>query len=177
MKIKIISGLYRGRFIEAPSGHKTHPMSEKMRGAIFNMLGDITNLSFLDAYSGSGAIAIEAASRQAGPIVAVEKDRHAYEVIRRNCDRLAITSMKVSRANIISWLKNNPSIKFDIIVCDPPYDNIRKNSLITIASHLAPNGVLILSVPPTSADITIHGMHLLSAKTYGDAALLVYKAH
>lgn len=61
--MRIISGIYGGRTIQSPSGHKTHPMSEKMRGAIFNALGDIKGLSFLDAYGGSGAVALEAISR------------------------------------------------------------------------------------------------------------------
>ncbi|MBX4199607.1 RsmD family RNA methyltransferase, partial [Candidatus Saccharibacteria bacterium] len=53
--MRIISGQLKGRNFASPRGHKTHPMSDKMRGALFNILGDIEGLSFLDAFSGSGA--------------------------------------------------------------------------------------------------------------------------
>lgn len=65
MKLRVISGSLGGRLINSPPGNKTHPMSEKMRGAIFNILGNIEGLDVLDAYSGSGAIALEAISRKA----------------------------------------------------------------------------------------------------------------
>jgi 16S rRNA (guanine966-N2)-methyltransferase len=56
--MRIISGRLGGRQFEAPKGHKTHPMSEKMRGALFNVLGDISGLNVFDAYGGSGAMGI-----------------------------------------------------------------------------------------------------------------------
>ena len=70
--MRIISGVLGGRVFKAPNGNKTHPMSEKIRGAMFNSLGDISGLTVLDAFSGSGAVAIEAFSRGAEHVVAVD---------------------------------------------------------------------------------------------------------
>ena len=61
--MRIIAGSLGGRVFKAPSGHRTHPMSEKIRGAIFNALGDISDLTVLDAFTGSGALCFEAVSR------------------------------------------------------------------------------------------------------------------
>ncbi len=54
--MRVISGFLGGRNFESPHGHRTHPMSEKVRGAIFGALGDIKGLTVLDAFSGSGRI-------------------------------------------------------------------------------------------------------------------------
>nr|MBP9820948.1 RsmD family RNA methyltransferase [Candidatus Saccharibacteria bacterium] len=60
--MRIIAGFLGGRLIESPHNNKTHPMSEKMRGALFNSLGDINGLTFLDAFAGTGACGFEAIS-------------------------------------------------------------------------------------------------------------------
>ncbi len=175
MKIRIISGIYGGRLIEAPAGYKTHPMSEKIRGAIFNMIGDIQDLRLLDAYSGSGAIAIEAVSRGAKPVIAVEKDKHAFDIINRNIELLNVTDIKATRANVSSWLDNNPAVKFDIIVCDPPYNNINLKTLQMTTARLTPGGLLILSLPPSLSDLQLEGINLVNIKEYGDAIIKAYK--
>ena len=58
--MRVIAGFLGGRVFESPHGHRTHPMSEKMRGAIFGVLGDIKQLRVLDVFSGSGAVSIDA---------------------------------------------------------------------------------------------------------------------
>lgn len=176
MKLRIISGHLGGRYIEAPSGHTTHPMSEKIRGALFNMLGDISGLSILDAYAGSGAVAIEAISRGAKHIVAIDKDRTAYQTIQNNIALLDINSIKVSRANIRSWLENNQDKRFDVVVCDPPYDDIKQDVLYLISEFVAENGIIVYSIPPaTNIDLPSGQFKIAASKTYGDAKLMVYQ--
>ena len=60
--MRVISGKFGGQLFDAPKGHRTHPMSEKVRGALFSVLGDISGLTVLDAFAGSGALSIEAIS-------------------------------------------------------------------------------------------------------------------
>jgi 16S rRNA (guanine966-N2)-methyltransferase len=76
--VRIIAGSLKGRTFSEPHGHRTHPMSEKVRGALFNALGDIEGLTFLDAFAGSGALSFEAASRGAKSVIAIDKDGPAY---------------------------------------------------------------------------------------------------
>lgn len=174
MQVRIISGRHGGRFIDTPPGYATHPMSEKLRGAIFNMLGDITELSILDAFAGSGAIAFEAESRGAQEIYAVDSDKNAYEIIKQNAALLG-SRVQVSQANIRSWL-NNTRKTFDVIFCDPPYNQVKRELLIHVSSFVNKNGVIVYSLPsdddfllPTT-DFTV-----LSSKIHGRARIVVFR--
>jgi 16S rRNA (guanine966-N2)-methyltransferase len=82
--MRIIAGRLGGRHFASPQGRRTHPMSDKMRGALFNALGDIDGLSVLDAFAGSGALAFEAVSRGAGHAVAIDVDKSAQRAIAEN---------------------------------------------------------------------------------------------
>ena len=74
--MRITGGAYCGRIIELPeSSMEIRPAMDRMRESVFAILGDLTGLSFLDLFSGSGIIALEAASRGAHPVVCVERDR------------------------------------------------------------------------------------------------------
>lgn len=171
--MRIISGIYGGRVINAPSGHVTHPMSEKIRGAIFNALGDITGLSMLDAFSGSGAIAIEAVSRGIDNVIAIDKSKNAIRTIQENIKSLDIKNIKATQANISTWIDNNLGKQFDIIICDPPYDHIDINLLSKIEKQTKENGLLVLSLPP---GIKYNSKNkLLLEKDYGDAKLYFYR--
>jgi len=176
MKLRIISGQYGGRTIDAPSGHKTHPMSEKIRGAIFNMLGDITGLSVLDAYSGSASLALEAVSRGATDVVAIDSDKNAYMTIQANIKVLKAQNIKVTRANIRSWLDNNPDKRFNLILCDPPYDDVKSDILTRIAEFLDTNGIIVYSLPPANSVQMPDTKHVcIAEKIYGDAKIVIYQ--
>ncbi|MFO0882462.1 MAG: RsmD family RNA methyltransferase [Candidatus Saccharimonadales bacterium] len=88
--MRIIAGTLRGRNFDSPHSHKTHPMSEKMRGALFNVLGDITDLTIFDAYGGSGAVAFEAVSRGAKKALITEVDVTVAKVITGNIKKLGL---------------------------------------------------------------------------------------
>jgi len=172
---RIIAGRLGGRVIETPAGHKTHPMSEKMRGAIFNVLGDITDLDVLDAYAGSGAVGIEALSRGAKFVYFVEKDKKATNVIETNIEELGLGDVtKVTRANISSWLENNQDRTFDVIIADPPYDKVNNEVISKIASVLNEDGVLVLSLPPKHK-FKVEGIKVIKQKAYGDSKLVFLK--
>ena len=177
MKIRIISGSLKGRSINTPSGHKTHPMGEKIRGAIFNILGDITGLSVFDCFAGSGAVSLEAASRGARSITAVEVDKHAYNIISENISLLACNDIvKISRANISRWSENNSEKKYDIVIIDPPYHNIKTKLISTlIIRHVSDGGIAVLSLPSNVAVDIPQGFLMVQQKMYGNASLLFLK--
>src|SRR5690242_707068 len=102
--MRIISGKLGGRIIHEPHGHKTHPMSEKVRGALFNALGDVEGLTFLDAFAGSGALSFEAVSRGAKSAVAVDIDKHAVDTASLSVKDLKLGGeIKVTKANMAGW--------------------------------------------------------------------------
>lgn len=171
--MRIISGIYKGRVIKAPSGNVTHPMSEKIRGAIFNALGDIKGLHFLDAFSGSGALAIEAVSRGAKSVIAIDNSKNAIRVMKENVDALNIHNIKVTQANVSSWIENNKSVYFDIVICDPPFEKVDLKLLNKLEGRVKHNGIFILSLPPQV--IIASKLELLQEKDYNDAKLYFYR--
>lgn len=162
---------------DSPRGHRTHPMSEKMRGAIFNMLGDIKGLHFFDAFSGTGALAIEAVSRGARHVTAVELDAEAFKTIMENIRQLDIENqVTVHRKDVKSWSRNNKEVQFDVVLIDPPYDAVPYTLLHKLATHTQPGGIVIYSLPPDH-DFKLSATEYDSVvdKSYGDATLLVYR--
>lgn len=171
--MRVISGSLSGRVFKAPHGHKTHPMSEKIRGAIFNSLGDINGLDFLDAFSGTGAIAIEAISRGAKSVVAIDSSKEAHRTINENLKDLSIKSIKAINANVSSWSEKNQDSFFNVIVCDPPYDNVQISTLKKLESHLKIGGIFIVSLPPR--EIYETNLNLVLEKDYNDAKIYFYR--
>jgi 16S rRNA (guanine966-N2)-methyltransferase len=151
-------------------------MSEKARGALFNALGDITGLSVLDAFTGSGALGLEALSRGAARVTAVDIDKNAQRMAQENAAALGLkTGMKVVRANISGWSDNNPLVRFDLILADPPHDKLRLPVLEKLVRHLATNGIYVLNWPGKTALPVLAGLSLAQSHNYGDTQLAFYK--
>lgn len=175
--MRIIAGNLKGHTIHEPHGHKSHPMSEKIRGALFNTLGDISGLVLLDAFAGSGALAFEAASRGASSVVAVEKDRAAHSIIERNAKELNTgKQVKIVRANTGGWSIHNMEKKFDIVLLDPPYSDLQTNLLQTlIKRHVKKNGLAVLSYPSHTLPPGFEQVEVIADKQYGDSQLVFYR--
>ena len=174
--MRVIAGRLGGRTFDSPAGHRTHPMSDKIRGALFNVLGDIEGLSVLDAFAGSGALSFEAISRGAAHVIAIDNDRRAQQVIATNNQSLGTkASIKLIRAGLGSWLDTTGD-SFDIVLCDPPYDHVDDNLLARAAERAKPGGIVVLSLPPSEAITLPARFRALENKDYGDAALYFYRA-
>lgn len=123
--LRIISGKFKNRKIQSPKGMETRPTSDRLRGAVFNMLQQqIEGVDFLDLFAGSGAMGIEAISRGARRVVLVDQGRAAIEVIRENLETLGVgrealvMGQDVFRA--LDYLEGKGET-FDVIYVDPPY--------------------------------------------------------
>jgi 16S rRNA (guanine966-N2)-methyltransferase len=149
-------------------------MSERIRGALFNSIGDIEGLTFLDAFAGSGSVAVEALSRGAVGVHAVEINADTFEVLKENRNKVTDEEeLQIHRANIKTWLKNQDK-KFDVVVADPPYDNVSMNALDVVADYVEINGLLIVSLPPAE-HMKLKDFKKLDEKRYGNAKLVFYK--
>lgn len=175
--MRIIAGTMSGKIIHEPRGHKTHPMSEKIRGALFNILGDIDGLTFLDAFAGSGALAVEAISRGAKSVVAIDQDGPAHATLDKNVTRNHLSKqINAVRANTGGWSIHNMEKKFDILLLDPPFDDIQENLLANlIKRHVKKKGLAVLSCPGQYAAPEFERTEIVSEKTYGDARLVFYR--
>lgn len=138
---RIIAGTAGGRRLSTPSGDATRPTTDRVREAFFSSLAawvgrsdepapaQLAGLSFLDLFAGSGAVALEAASRGAAPVVAVEKKDAVARLIRDNA-RVANLDVRVHRGAVEAFLGQPASARadafgvtqgFDVVWLDPPY--------------------------------------------------------
>jgi 16S rRNA (guanine966-N2)-methyltransferase len=174
--MRIIAGTLKGREFRSPHGHKTHPMSDKVRGALFNILGDIEDLTFLDAFAGSGALAFEAISRGAKSVTAIDKDSSAHKVLEQNTKELCPKQVKVVKANTGGWSIHNMEKKFDILLLDPPYNELQLDLVERlIKRHLKSGGLAVLSFPGNINEEHLANTEIAASKNYGDAQLVFYR--
>jgi 16S rRNA (guanine966-N2)-methyltransferase len=173
--MRIIAGKLKGRAFNSPRLPQTHPMSDKIKGALFNMLGDLAGLTVLDAFAGSGAIGFEALSRGAISVVAIDVDRHAQQTIASNAQLLGVENLiTVVRADADTWLSRTDS-SFDVVVLDPPYDKPQLTLLVQIANCTKPGGIVVVSLPPKIEVPLGANFKLLRSAAYGGARLWLYR--
>jgi 16S rRNA (guanine966-N2)-methyltransferase len=151
-------------------------MSERVRGGLFGVLGDINGLQVLDGLAGSGALGFEAVSRGALSAVLIEQDHVAQAAIAQNITQLGLSKqIKLIKASAAAWLKTTTEV-FDIVLLDPPYDSIQQPLLEKLATRAEIGGVIVLSLPPASNVALVPSLYsLLSTKSYGDAVLHFYR--
>jgi len=174
--MRIIAGKLGGRTFDSPRGRTTRPMSEKVRGALFNTLGDIEGLSVLDAFAGSGALAYEAVSRGAKDVIAIEIDKNAHSQILKNLRMLKMENVvKALKANVSGWSNNNSAKQFDIVLLDPPYNNLDRRLLQKLTKHAIAGGLVVLSWPGKEPAPPFEGLEQIADKNHGDIQLVFYR--
>jgi 16S rRNA (guanine966-N2)-methyltransferase len=174
--LRVTGGQYRGRQILFPPG-MVRPSMDRMRISVFSVLGDLSGLSFLDLFSGSGAIGIEAASRGAEPVVLVEKDPRKKETIGKNISfvesRIELVLMPVER------FLHSDSRNFDIIFLDPPFDFPAKESILDDAAkdpHLAVGGLAMIHLHRAeNLSMDRHDLVLEDRREYGQSLVLFFR--
>ena len=145
--MRITTGKYRNRKLHMPKGIR--PTQDKVRKAIFDILGDISGLTFLELFAGSGAVGFEALSRGAVELTLVECNSNSVLAIKRNIALLNAEACK------LYYLESEKAIRlisldkkcFDIIFIDPPYlKDMAKKILQTLEGYdiLAPNGLIVV---------------------------------
>jgi 16S rRNA (guanine(966)-N(2))-methyltransferase RsmD len=174
--MRIIAGQFGGRTFDAPNGHKTHPMSDKARGGLFNALGDIEGLTVLDPFAGTGALSFEALSRGAAYATLIDSDRSAQAVIDKNIRTLSVDGRtKAIKATASAWSDTNQDTLFDLVLCDPPYDNLQFNLVEKLSSHTQVGGILVLSWPGREKVPEFVGFDFLKDQDYRDIQLAFYR--
>jgi 16S rRNA (guanine966-N2)-methyltransferase len=174
--VRVVAGELRGRKLVAPPGDATRPTADRVREALFSILGDVSGLRVLDLYAGSGALGIEALSRGAAAAVFVDSSQAAVTAIRRNLSELGLEA-PVQRRDVLGYLAaaagRDP---YDLVFADPPYDS---------AVRLAPELAELL--PPVLAEDAVIVTEsnkraplelpfpLLRDRSYGDTRIAVHR--
>jgi 16S rRNA (guanine(966)-N(2))-methyltransferase RsmD len=127
--MRVIAGELGGRRLKAPAGRVTRPTSDRVREAVFGMLGDVGGASVLDLFAGTGALGIEALSRGAHSAVFVEHDAGVVKVLKGNLAALGISpeAAEVRRADALESLRSAKMDQetYDLVFIDPPYGRAR----------------------------------------------------
>ncbi|HEY8875417.1 MAG TPA: 16S rRNA (guanine(966)-N(2))-methyltransferase RsmD [Desulfosporosinus sp.] len=157
--MRIIAGEMRGRQLKTVEGMQTRPTSDKVKGAIFNVLGaKVLDAHVLDLFAGTGNLAIEALSRGSHDAVLVEKSRDAHRVILKNIEQMGVNhKVKLLLLDAFKYINRYPEEVFDLIFLDPPYrEGLVLKAISTLKEHscLAPGGVIIAE---TAKDEELNG--------------------
>lgn len=177
MNVRIISGEFGGRKIEAPNTSRTHPMSDRARGALFNSIAtELPDAEVLDAFAGTGALGLEALSRGAKHATFVERDRAAQKVLAKNIATLGVEkTTTLIRASVAAWYDTIENKSFDVIFADPPYHDPQFSTVSRLMGLLKPGGLMILSHPGRGEEPTKPGVVVVDNRSYGNAHLTFYR--
>jgi 16S rRNA (guanine966-N2)-methyltransferase len=175
--MRIIAGSHRGRRIAAPKGAHTRPTGDRVREALFDLVGPVDGASVLDLYAGSGALGLEALSRGAARCVFAETDPAACRVIRRNLEQLGLQGGRVVQRDAAAFLRGEVAAgtRHDLVLADPPYERwelVQAELAALLPSVVAPSG---LAVVETSARVEPQlPLDLVTSRRYGSARLTLF---
>ena len=175
--MRIIAGTHRGRKIAAPKGEQTRPTGDRVREALFSLVGPVDDASVLDLFAGSGALGLEALSRGARRCVFAETDAAACRVIRQNLESLGITGALVLQRDAVSVLREERSggRRHDLLLLDPPYG--RWSSLEPLLAALLPDVVTAAGIVVVETDAQVEAslpLDLVTTRRYGSARLTLF---
>lgn len=173
--MRVIAGIAKGRALIGPRSHTIRPALDKVKGAIFNILYDVSDLAVLDVFAGTGSIGIEALSRGAKHCVFLDAAPEAIGVIKKNIDlcrfgdRATILRTKLPE-DLRTVAKRCGIAAFDLIFVDPPYDKDLVNPSLRRIAELglfAPGGKIIVEHSPRETIGEIPGLAVKDRREYG----------
>ena len=177
--IKVTGGTERGKSLFILRGQDLRPTSGKVKQALFNILGDkIIHSNFLDLFSGSGAVGIEALSRGADHSTFVEKNKDHFTLLKKNIDRFQFTQ-KTSLFCLDVFKFENKGELYDIVFLDPPYLTDLLEKLLPVLGEsdmIQKSGVMVVEhFKKISLEDEYTHFSLLKRYAYGDTILSIYQ--
>ncbi len=178
--MRVTGGSGKGRRLKVPAGQRVRPTSDKVKQALFNILGDkVAGSLCLDLFAGTGGIGIEALSRGAGKVVFVDDSRDSLHAVRKNIEQTGFEEQaEVVAAHAEKYLKKS-SEQFDIIFLDPPYTYDQTELLNAVAEStvLKPDTIVVSEHFKKQPSPDRAGSLLMYREAvYGDTVLAFYKS-
>lgn len=178
--MRIISGQAKGRILHGPKSDKIRPALDKVRQAVYNILGDVQGESILDLFAGTGSMGLEGLSRGAEYAVFVDDNTEALQLIRKNLDLCRFENASIVKLKLSQGL---PKIferfgSFDLIFHDPPYDqNLVNPTLraITETQLLSPKGFVVVEHSPREKVVEMEELRVVSQRKYGQTLISFLK--
>jgi 16S rRNA (guanine966-N2)-methyltransferase len=175
--VRIVAGSRRGHRIAAPKGVATRPTGDRVREAVFSIVGSVEGAAVLDLFAGSGALGLEALSRGAASCLFVERDREAVRTIQANLEKLRFTGATVIDREVAATLREERkrARAYDLILVDPPYGEWERHEP-TLAEELpavlAPHGLAVLETDERVEPAL--PLDLVTTRRYGSARITVF---
>ena len=186
--MRIISGKFKGNNLYLPKDKSTRPLKDMVRESIFNLLTHTNNFSFefqrsvvLDLFAGSGSFGLECLSRECKNVYFVEREVNAIKILEKNIEKLKLNNAtKIFKNDIFNLLgeKNVFNTKFDLIFCDPPFEDKNIEILIKLFFErklLKKNTILILHRNKKTKDKFPKYFKLLDERLYGISKIIFGK--
>ncbi|MBI2897207.1 MAG: 16S rRNA (guanine(966)-N(2))-methyltransferase RsmD [Deltaproteobacteria bacterium] len=181
--MRVIAGEARGRVLRGPPpGSSTRPTPDRVREALFQILGDIDGLRVLDLFAGTGALGIEALSRGARSATFVEGDRRVARVLEQNVAKAGVGSRStILRMEVLAALAGplsapRPVRGFDLVLADPPYGSgLLPRTLEAVVAVAAPGATVVAEHATRDAPPAAPGLALFDSRRYGDTTMSFYR--
>jgi 16S rRNA (guanine966-N2)-methyltransferase len=172
--LRIIAGTHRGQRIAAPKGRDTRPTSDRVRENAFNLIGPVDDAEVLDLFAGSGAMGLEALSRGARHTTFVEHDRDACRIIKGNLEKLKVpgTVLCQDAPRVVAAERR----RYDLVLCDPPYNFDRSRLAPHLARLLTDQGLLVWETSGRLEAPEVPGLRERTTRRYGSARLTLFEA-
>jgi 16S rRNA (guanine(966)-N(2))-methyltransferase RsmD len=178
--MRVIAGSAKGTHLLAVPGSGTRPISDRVKEALFDILGDaIIGARVLDLFAGTGGVGIEALSRGAEHAVLVEKSPRAITTIRANLHRTRLQSRaSVVHGDVFKYLSGTPEPYRLVYVAPPQYQGLWLSSLLALDSRpgwIASDGIAVIQVFPKEWQAqTLQSLYLSDQRKYGSTLLCFY---
>ncbi len=179
---RIIAGKARGMRLSAVPGDSTRPITDRVKEALFNIIGaDINASSMLDLFGGTGSVGIEALSRGAQFVRFIDQNRVAINTIQKNLDYTQLVkSAQVIQADAFIYLKQKPDRPFDYLYIAPPqYKELWQRALEVLDQNpgwLAQDAWVIVQIDPIEyREINLTSFHEFDQRRYGSTVLVFYQ--
>jgi 16S rRNA (guanine966-N2)-methyltransferase len=177
--VRVIAGRFGGRRLSAPKGRDVRPTADRVREALFAILGPLDEARVLDLYAGTGALGIEALSRGASRAVFVEKDGWAATSLQANLDALGLgpEEAELRRSDVVAGLRDacERGENYDLVVCDPPYrlaEGLGRTLSDPLRAVLAP-GARVVTESDRRAPLDLD-LDLSLERRYGDTLIRIH---
>jgi 16S rRNA (guanine966-N2)-methyltransferase len=175
--LRVVAGTFKGHPLRAPRS-STRPTLDRVREALFSMLGPLDVLDVLDLYAGSGALGIEALSRGAGSCTFVDSDAAAVRAVRENIERVGAEHATVVRSDAHAFLRDGArrGRRWDLVFCDPPYRlaaGLGEGLSRRLGAALRPGARVVCESSfrqPLELDLPLE-----RERRYGDTRLAIYR--
>ncbi|MBC7814313.1 MAG: 16S rRNA (guanine(966)-N(2))-methyltransferase RsmD [Burkholderiales bacterium] len=183
MPIRVIAGIAKGRKLNLVPGDSTRPVMDKVKQALFNILGrDVIDSNFLDLFAGTGSVGIEALSRGAERAVFIEMDGMAVKTIQENLKLTKFGDKAViRRTDVFSFLKQPPAEPFDFIYVAPPqYKDMWLKALHALDDNptwVPPGTIVVVQLDPTERqEVALKHLEAYDERRYGKTIIWFFEA-